>query len=68
MVYRGKVKNGVVVLQPKGALPDGTEVIVQPVQERRWMKHIGKISDAEAKAMLKAIEETCERVDLEGRL
>jgi hypothetical protein len=30
MVYRGKVKNGVVVFEKGEALPDGTEVRVEP--------------------------------------
>lgn len=31
MSYRGHVKDGVVVLDPPGALPDGTEVRVDPL-------------------------------------
>jgi hypothetical protein len=31
MVYRGKVKNGVVVLENGTGLPDGTEVRVEPL-------------------------------------
>jgi hypothetical protein len=30
MTYRGKVQNGVVVLEPGSDLPEGTEVEVQP--------------------------------------
>ena len=30
MVYRGKVKDGVVVLEKGAGLPDGTEVRVEP--------------------------------------
>jgi hypothetical protein len=30
MVYRGRVKNGVVVLDKDAGLPDGTEVRVEP--------------------------------------
>ncbi len=30
MVYRGKVKNGVVVFEKGAALPDGTDVRVEP--------------------------------------
>ena len=30
MVFRGKVKNGVVVFEKGAALPDGTEVRVEP--------------------------------------
>ena len=31
MIYRGHVKNGVVVLDEKVSLPEGTEVSVEPV-------------------------------------
>ena len=31
MVYRGKVKNGVIVLNAEATLPEGTEVNVEPV-------------------------------------
>ena len=31
MIYRGRVKNGVVVLDPPGALPEGVEVRVEIV-------------------------------------
>jgi len=30
MVYHGQIKNGVVILEPPAALPDGTRVTVQP--------------------------------------
>ncbi len=30
MIYRGRVKNGVVVLDPQVELPEGTEVNVEP--------------------------------------
>jgi len=33
MVYRGRVKNGVVVLDDPTALPEGAEVQVEPVNE-----------------------------------
>lgn len=33
MEIRGKVSNGVVVLDDSGALPDGTVVRVEPVEE-----------------------------------
>ena len=32
MIYRGTIRGGVVVLQPGTELPDGMDVIVQPVQ------------------------------------
>ena len=34
MVFRGKVKNGKVLLNDPKALPDGTEVEVRPVKKR----------------------------------
>lgn len=34
MNYRGKVKNGVVVLDGAMALPEGTEVTVEPVKPK----------------------------------
>ena len=34
MTYRGRVKNGVVVLDDPSALPDGTEVSVRPLKAR----------------------------------
>ena len=34
MTYRGRVENGVVVLEQPGALPEGTEVRVEPISER----------------------------------
>lgn len=35
MVFRGRVKNGVVVLEDPQALPEGTEVSVRPVKPKR---------------------------------
>lgn len=32
MTYRGKLRGGVVVLEPDVRLPDGLDVIVEPVQ------------------------------------
>ncbi len=34
VVYRGRVENGVVVLEVPGALREGTEVTVQPLARR----------------------------------
>ena len=31
MTYKGRVKNGTIVLDPPAALPEGTEVRVEPV-------------------------------------
>ena len=31
MIYRGKVRNGVVILPPEVRLPDGLDVAVQPI-------------------------------------
>ena len=30
MTYRGRIKNGVAVLEQKAALPEGTAVLIQP--------------------------------------
>ena len=35
MEYRGHVENGKVILDEPGALPDGTEVSIQPIRRRR---------------------------------
>jgi hypothetical protein len=35
MTYRGRVRNGVVVLEDPNALPEGTEVSVRPMKPRR---------------------------------
>ena len=32
MIYRGKLRGGVVVLEPDVRLPDGLDVIIEPVQ------------------------------------
>lgn len=52
MIYRGHVKNGVVVLDEDVHLPDGTAVEVQPVMEtprktlaERFHSVIGKAVD-----------------------
>ena len=66
VVYRGKVRNGVVVLDGKVDLPDGTEVIVRPANRPAWRKCVGTISEEQAEAMLSAIDEACERVDPES--
>ena len=34
MTYKGKVRNGVVVLESGAGLPEGAEVVVEPVVER----------------------------------
>jgi hypothetical protein len=34
MVYRGRVKEGVIVLDDPSALPDGTEVTVRPLKSK----------------------------------
>ena len=33
MTYRGKLRGGVVVLEPNVQLPDGLDVIIEPVPE-----------------------------------
>lgn len=35
MTYRGRVKNGVVVLEPPATLPEGVEVQVTPTAEEQ---------------------------------
>ena len=42
MVYRGRVKNGVVVLDNGGRLPDGTEVRVEPFSRGRTSRRSGR--------------------------
>ncbi len=37
MTYHGRVKNGVVVLEGDAKMPEGTEVRVEPVEERPLM-------------------------------
>lgn len=37
MTYRGRVKNGVVVLDGNAKMPEGTEVRVEPMEERPLM-------------------------------
>ena len=66
MTYHGKVKNGVVILDPQAHLPEDADVLVEPVAEAEWMKCVGTISDDEANDMLSAIEETCEKIDPES--
>ena len=34
MTYRGRIKNGVVILDAPGSLPEGAEVQVIPVEEQ----------------------------------
>lgn len=34
MTYRGRIKNGVVILDPPGSLPEGAEVHVIPDEEQ----------------------------------
>ena len=45
MMYRGKVKNGVVVLDDPTALPEGAEVSVRPLKPRR---RTGKVADKQS--------------------
>ncbi len=42
MTYRGKIQNGVVVLDKPSALAEGTEVTVQPVKPKPAGKKKGK--------------------------
>ena len=51
--------------EPQKAPPDGTPVLVQyevPLR-KSFSAHFGVLSDAEAAAMMAAIEEGCEQVD-----
>ena len=67
MVYRGKVKDGKVVLDSPGKLPEGAEVLIEPAPrpEARWERCVGTISEEEARKMLAVVAETCERLDPE---
>ena len=38
MSYRGKVKNGVIVLDGKAKLPEGTAVVVEPLAKGKGKK------------------------------
>ena len=42
MVYHGRVKNGVVVMDDPQALPDGTEVQVTPLPRAEQKEPLGK--------------------------
>jgi len=68
MVYRGTIRNGVVVLEPAAAIPEGAAVLVHPLAEPKWLRHAGTLSEADARGMLKAIEDGCENVDPEVRV
>ncbi len=65
MTYRGKVKDGVVVLDPGVKLPEGAEVYVEPVPTGDWRECVGTITEEEAHRMTQAIDAACERVDPE---
>jgi hypothetical protein len=52
MIYRGRVKNGMVVLDEDATLPDGIEVRVEPVESspqktlaEKFQNVIGKAKD-----------------------
>lgn len=38
MVYRGQVKNGVVIIEDSASLPEGTFVMVKPIEQEA--KHL----------------------------
>ncbi len=42
MTYRGKVMNGVVVIENGGKLPDGTAVEVLPIQEEEQLSSLAE--------------------------
>lgn len=70
MVYRGRVQNGVVVLDNGPDLPDGTivQVDVPPTNGPRrgspaaLLRLAGTLSDAEADAILQTAQQ-CRRID-----
>ena len=41
-MIRGRVQNGVVVLEAQGTLPDGTEVAVEPLPQTRKKRKSAK--------------------------
>lgn len=51
MTYKGRVRNGTIVLDPPAELPDGAEVIVQWQEpndvrkDRPLMKYVGQATD-----------------------
>lgn len=50
MTYRGRIKNGVVVLEGEVRLPEGTTVDVQPVDQKQptiWQKLLTLAGKAE---------------------
>ncbi len=61
-IYReGKVE----FIEPVEPPADGTPVVIQyeVPQRRSFARHFGVLNDEDAQAMLKAIEEDCERLD-----
>lgn len=42
MTYRGTVSNGAVILPPEAKLPDGTQVLVEPVADIPAPQPVGK--------------------------
>lgn len=45
MIYRGRVKNGVVLIDESGSLPEGAEVRVELIQQGPQQKAIDLITD-----------------------
>lgn len=48
MTYRGRVRNGTIVLDPPVSLPEGTEVEVRPATTTDDVNRAGSASDATA--------------------
>jgi hypothetical protein len=76
MVYHGRVKDGTIILDPGIALPNGAAVRVEleprgDTQLPRGasigdlLRVAGVLDDQSAREMMQAIEEGCERVDLD---
>jgi len=51
MIYRGKLKGGVVVLDEQVDLPDGTEVRVEPVLEQQPQQRPKTLAERFAKSI-----------------
>lgn len=50
MVYKGIVQKGSVRLPPTADLPDGTEVLIEPVEERPLRSLLDGLADLESDA------------------
>lgn len=43
MTYRGRVKNGVIILDPPATLPEGEEVLVNVTREKTLAEALGDV-------------------------